>query len=473
MIIARKEELSILKEAYECDSSQFIAIYGRRRIGKTYLAREAFNYNFFFSHSGIANGSKKEEINAFLQSLKEQGGEYDMQASDWLGAFSYLKRKIESSDLKKKVIFLDELSWIAGKRGDEFLKALEFFWNSWASNRKDVLLLVSSSATSWLLNHIIHSKGGFYHRLNHTIKLSPFSLKECKEYVLNSDYGMTDGQILECYMVFGGIPYYWSLLKKGYGVSQNIDRLFFSETGELREEFTYLYSSMFNRPEEYIRIITAIAKKRKGLTRNELIEDAKIKDSGNLSKKIEELIACGFLKEYVPFGKKKVNIVYQLIDNFTIFYFHFMKPMPTDTNFYLNNSQSGKLNAWRGLSFELVCLQHIDQIKKALGIYGVTTQECSWTCKPNEAEGIVGHQIDFLISRKDSVINLCEMKYSQVPYAVTQKEEEDFRRRTSDFLRVTKTKSSVFTTLISPYGIQTNRYSNAISNVIDLSDLMN
>lgn len=472
MIVARKEELLILKEAYEKNESQFIAVYGRRRIGKTFLVREAFNYSFFFSHAGIANGTKKEEIKSFIQSLKDQGVNVDKYPEDWLSVFSFLKKKIESSEEKKKVIFLDELSWMAGKKSDEFTKALELFWNGFASNRKDVLLIVSSSATSWLLNHIIHSKGGFYHRLNHAIRLLSFSLKDCKEYADKSGYYMTDNQILETYMVFGGVPYYWSLLRKGESISQNVDRLCFSELGELREEFQYLYASLFNHPEEYLKIVTALGTKRKGLTRKEIVEATKIKDTGNLSKKLEELTLCGFVREYYPFGKKKVGSVFMLIDNFTIFYFHFMKPMPTDTHYYQNNIQSGKFNAWRGLSFELVCLQHITQIKYALGISGVSTQECSWICKGNEEEGISGHQIDLLIDRKDGIINLCEMKYSSTQYSITKKEDEDYRIRLADFLKVTNTKSAIVLTMISPYGIQKNAYANLIGKTIELADLI-
>lgn len=472
MIVGRKEELALLKEAYEKDESQFIAVYGRRRIGKTYLVREAFNGDFFFSHSGVANSSKKEEIKAFCQSLRLQGTEINESISDWMSAFFYLQKKIETSTLSKKVIFFDELSWMASKKSDEFLKALEFFWNSWASNRKDILLIVSSSATSWLLNHVIHSKGGFYHRLNHSIKLLPFSLNECKEYVSKNSYFMSDDQILETYMVFGGVPYYWSLLRNGESVSQNVDRLCFSENGELQLEFECLYSSMFNQPNEYIKIVTALSKKRKGLTRKEIVETADIIDTGNLSKKLEELSVCGFIKEYLPFGKKKANSIFQLIDNFTIFYFHFMKTMPSDTHFYQSNVQSSKFNAWRGFSFELVCLQHIKQIKQALGISGVASEECSWINKSDEDLGVSGHQIDLLISRKDGIINMCEMKYSLKPYSLSKDEVNDYQTRISDFLKVTKTKSSIIFTLISPYGLIKNINSGIVAKVITLEDLI-
>lgn len=443
MIIGRKEELKILREAYESDESRFIAVYGRRRVGKTFLVREAFDYNFTFTHSGIANASSKKQIKAFVSALKEQGFQTDDEPKDWLDAFSLLKEKIKQSNHTKKVIFLDELSWMASKRSADFISGLEFFWNGWASARKDVLLIVSSSASSWILDKVIHAKGGLYHRLNHTIHLFPFTLKECKQYCYNKNLIMNDSQILETYMIFGGVPYYWSLLSEGKSLPQNVDSLCFSEEGELRNEFGYLYATLFNFPTEYIKIVTAIAKKRKGLTRLEILEETKIKDTGNLTKKLKELIDCGFLREYLPFGKKKNGSIFQLIDNFTIFYFRIMKPMPTDRNYYQHSIQSGKVNAFRGLSFELVCLQHVPQIKKALGISGVVTEECSWTCLASEETGIKGHQIDLLIARNDGIINVCEMKYSQKPYSIDKEENESFIQEIADFLEVTKTKSSL------------------------------
>lgn len=472
MIIGRKEEINTLKEAYESDESKFIAVYGRRRVGKTFLVRETFDYTFTFSHSGIANQNTRKEIDAFCDSLKDYGVQIDEPVNDWLTVFSYLKKVIISSNEKKKVIFLDELSWIATNRSADFLNALELFWNSWASARKDVLLIVSASATSWLLDHIIHSKGGFYHRLSHAIHLFPFSLKECKEYSNKKDLLFTDNQLLEYYMVFGGVPYYWSLLKRGCSVSENVDRLCFHENGELHNEFSYLYASLFTKPEDYIKIISTIAKKRKGLTRVKIFEEAKIEDNGSLSKKLNELIECGFLRKYLPYGKKKNGSLFQLIDNFSLFYFHMMNPMPTDENYYQNNLQSGRYNSFVGLSFELVCLEHIRQIKFALGIIGVATKECSWVCKEDDENGIKGHQIDLLIERADGIINMCEMKYSSLPYSISKTDEENYQCRIRDFSIVKNNKKPIIFTMISPYGIVKNSHSNVVVKTLTLDDLM-
>lgn len=472
MLIGRKEERELLQEAYLSDESRFIAVYGRRRIGKTYLIRNVFDNHFFFSHAGLAKGDSKKQIKDFCLSLKEQGIMVEDDVSDWLTAFSYLKKGVAASEEKKKVIFLDELSWMAGKRSGDFLTALESFWNGWASGRKDVLLLVSSSATSWLIDHIIHNKGGLYHRLNHAIHLLPFSLKECKEYSLVNELGYSSSQILELYMIFGGVPYYWSLLRRGYSIAQNVDSLCFYRNGELHEEFNYLYPSMFNKPEDYIQIITSIAKKKKGLTRNEIIGSTKLADNGALSKKLLELEECGFIRQYSPFGKRKKESIYQLIDNFTAFYFSMMNPRKEDEHFYQNNYQSGLYNSFVGLSFELVCLEHVKQIKYALGIIGVTSKECSWLCLEDKENGISGHQVDLLIDRNDGIINMCEMKYSLAPYSLTNKDEENYRLRIADFNKVTNSKKPIMFTLISPFGVNRNSHSGIITNVINLENLM-
>ena len=273
-------------------------------------------------------------------------------------------------------------------------------------------------------------------------------------------------------MIFGGVPYYWSLLRRGYSIAQNVDSLCFYRNGELHEEFNYLYPSMFNKPEDYIQIITSIAKKKKGLTRNEIIGSTKLADNGALSKKLLELEECGFIRQYSPFGKRKKESIYQLIDNFTAFYFSMMNPRKEDEHFYQNNYQSGLYNSFVGLSFELVCLEHVKQIKYALGIIGVTSKECSWLCLEDKENGISGHQVDLLIDRNDGIINMCEMKYSLAPYSLTNKDEENYRLRIADFNKVTNSKKPIMFTLISPFGVNRNSHSGIITNVINLENLM-
>ena len=469
MLIARKEEQKILMEAYKSEYSSFIAVYGRRRIGKTFLVRETFNYNFTFSFSGIANEPKETQIKMFLKSIGKKGVSINEKCDNWLDAFGYLETLIEQSKEKKKVIFLDEFSWMAATTKTSFISALEYFWNSYASGRKDVLLIVSSSATSWLIDNVIHNKGGLYHRLTHTIELKPFTLKECKEFSDNCSLHMNERDVLETYMVFGGVPYYWSLLKGEFSVAQNVDNLIFSEKGELHNEFDYLYASLFKKPESYISIVNALGKKKMGLTREEIAALSNLANNGDLSKKLKELEEYGFIREYLPLKAKKKGSLFQLIDQYTLFYFHFLRKKPNDEHFFENNFRTSQINSWKGGAFERVCLLHTEQMKKALGISGVSTNICSYSF--TNQENHKGHQIDLLIQRKDGVINLCEMKYGSKPYEIEKQEYEMYLARIDDFIKDVGSSYSIHFTLVTPYGLERNKYSNIVTNIITMEDL--
>lgn len=470
MLISRKEEQKTLRTAAASDESQFIAVYGRRRVGKTYLIRETFNDNFTFQHSGLAKGTAKQQLRAFAESLEEAGMKDVQTPKDWLDAFRLLKNLIRSSNAEKKIIFIDELSWMDTPRSDLMI-ALENFWNAFASARKDVVLIVCASATSWMLDHVVHSRGGLYNRLTDRIHLKPFTLAECSEYASYRGLVMNQEQLMEAYMILGGVPFYWSLLKKGMSLTQNIDRMMFSDDAYLKEEFYYLFASLFRRPEAYIKIIETLAKKKNGITRNELARDAGLAASGNLTKKLSELENCGFIRKYTPFGSKKKGTVYQLIDSFTLFYFQFMDTNAGDAMLWSHMSNSPRKNTWAGLAFERVCLLHIDQIKRALGISGVQTEVFSWLCKADEDKGVEGSQIDLLIVRKDQVINLCEIKYSQKEYIISKTVNEELLRKLHDFQTVTETKSAIHITLITSVALKQNTYSGIIQSVVTGDDL--
>ena len=239
MIIGREKEIERLTEAYESDMPQFVAVYGRRRVGKTFLIRETFKGKLLFQHSGLANSDKKQQLQAWVDSLKDAGVKITDFPKSWIDAFSLLKRLINNSKKKKKVIFIDELPWIDTQHSG-FLSALEYFWNAWASARNDVMLIVCGSATSWIINKLIRNHGGLHNRVTMRIKLSPFSLHECALFSDSNHLNLTQRQILEHYMVLGGIPFYWSFLEKGRSAAQNINALFAAD-GVLSDEFIELY----------------------------------------------------------------------------------------------------------------------------------------------------------------------------------------------------------------------------------------
>ena len=470
MFIGRKKELQLLHEIQNDDSSHFLAIYGRRRVGKTFLIREAFDYRFAFQHAGLSDSGMKGQIFAFVSSLKDAGYEVKKQPKNWLEAFEYLKDLIRKSSEKKKIIFIDELSWMDTPKCD-LMVALENFWNGFASARKDIVLIVCASATSWMLSKVVHNKGGLYNRLTEQIHLRTFCLGECDEYVKNSGLAFNRNQILQYYMIFGGVPYYWGFLKKGLSLSQNIDRVLFEKDAPLRDEFKYLYASVFKKPENYVKIIEALGTKKVGMTREEIINAAKISNSGDLTTKLEELESCGFIRKYYAFGMKKKNAIYQLMDCFTLFYFKFLKSQPTDEHFWTNQINTPLVNTWMGLAFERVCMEHIEQIKVKLGISGVLTEVNSWYCKADLDNGVFGSQIDMLIVRKDQVINLCEMKYSQSEYTITEKVDRNIRNKINDLITVSGTKYAIYPTIITTYGLVENSYSQEVQSVVTMDDL--
>ncbi len=472
MIIGRKSEQRELREIANAEYSKFVAVYGRRRVGKTFLIRETFNYSFTFQHTGLAKGKLKDQLLSFRASLQIASGKKYAQFTNWYHAFFALEEWLNSLQEGKKIIFFDELPWMDTPRSN-FISGLEHFWNSWASARKDILLIVCGSATSWIVNKLINNHGGLHNRLTNKILLQPFTLSECEEYVEANNLGLSRYQIVENYMIMGGIPFYWNMLNREQSLAQNIDSLFFSnDTEGLSHEYNLLYSSLFNTPEPYMQVVTALAKKKGGLTRNEIVNYTGIKTSGELTRYLNELEWCGFIRKYNCIGKESRDALYQLIDNFTLFYFQYIKGNKNnDTHFWTNNIGSSLYRSWTGLAFERVCLQHINQIKAALGISGVLSNVYSWRTEADKVNGIDKTQIDLLIDRNDGVINLCEMKFSEQEYAITEEEEMKLRRRRGNFIEATKTNKAIHITLITPYGLKRNSHSSIAQNEITLKDL--
>lgn len=470
MIIGREKELEILRNACDEEYSQFIVVYGRRRVGKTFLVREAFNYKFTFQHSGIANAPKGAQLAEWSKSLQKHGLEVKNTPKNWFDAFSLLDDLIRKSRAKRKVVFIDELPWM-DTQASNFVPALEHFWNAYASARKDVLLIVCGSATSWIVDKILHNHGGLHNRLNHKINLKQFTLKECEQYARSKKLAMQRRQLLECYMVLGGIPFYWSLLKKELSLPQNIDRMFFSEDGELNEEFDALYRSLFKKPEAYIAVINTLGKKRLGMTREEIVQEGGINDNGKLSVVLKDLEHCGFVRKYNQIGKNKKSAMFQLVDFFTLFYFKFiLENKRQDPEFWSKCVGSSLYNNWCGLAYERVCLAHVNQIKNALSIGGVSTNEYSWFVHKNNEQS--GAQIDLLLDRSDETINICEMKYTSVGnYTLDEMEEQKLLTRRERFIQETGTTKSVHLTLVTTYGLTPNVHSDIFQNVVTSNSL--
>ena len=458
-LIGRKKELETLKSLLNSNKSEFIAVYGRRRVGKTFLIRSAFNQQFAFQVSALANATLSQQLTNFHIALQKVYPAIERSpTSDWFSAFQQLIAYIESVKETPKVIFFDELPWF-DTQASAFIQALEHFWNSWASARNDIILIVCGSAASWMINKLINNKGGLYNRVTKRIKLAPFSLNEC-ELFLNSKSTVLDRyQIIQLYMAFGGIPFYWDEVMPGKSAAQNINEICFSENGLLRNEFPNLFRSLFNNYQKHEAVINALTQKAKGLSRDEIINSTGLPNAGSTTKILTELEESGFIRKYTPFGKKSRNSLYQLSDFYSLFYQRFIKNSLTINQYnWLTFIDSPKYRVWSGYAFEQVCLHHLPQIKQALGISGVQTSVSAWRSKSK----MEGAQIDLVIDRRDQVINLCEMKYSINPFTIDNKYAEELRNKTGVFKSETNTRKSVLLTMITTFGLKSNSYSTGL-----------
>ncbi|WP_326990941.1 ATP-binding protein [Chitinophaga sp. 212800010-3] len=456
-LIGRKKELDLLNQLRDKKSSTFVAVYGRRRVGKTFLIRQAFDNKFDFYLTGMSNVNLSQQLSNFHAALtKYDPSAYGKKpAADWFTAFQQLSVLLESSKRKKKIIFLDELPWLDTAQSD-FVPALEHFWNSWASMRNDVVLIACGSAAGWMINKLINNKGGLHNRVTHRIRLEPFTLKEC-EYFLKYKKAIFDRyQIIQLYMVMGGIPFYLEQIDVRQSAAQNINRLCFEKDGILRSEFDNLYQSLFDNADKHIAVIEALSKKAKGLTRGELIKGAKLATGGSVTRILKELEESGFIRKYISYGKKERNSLYQLTDFYSLFYLKFIRKAGIlDENAWINGLDSPEQRAWSSYAFEQVCLTHIGEIKKALGISGVQTTTSSWI-------STAGAQIDLVIDRRDQVINICEMKFSINNFTIDKKYAEELRNKVGIFRQETKTRKAIFLTMITTFELNKNNYSNSL-----------
>ena len=470
MIIGRKEEISRLHRAYNSEYSEFVAVYGRRSIGKTFLIRETFNDGFTFQYSGIFGASNKEQLNMFYKSMLEQGlAPSEQSPKSWFDAFILLEHLIKNSSAARKVIFIDELPWMDA-RNSRFIPAFEHFWNGWASARKDILLIICGSATSWIINKIFRSRGGLYNRVTYKILLKQFTLQECEELVASMKLPLNRNMILEGYMVMGGIPYYWTKLEPTKSLNRNINDLFLMTGGELHDEFSYIYASMFQSPEKYIKVIEALAGKKSGLARDEIITRGKLENNGQLSRMLDDLMECGFVRKYCHTDKKVRDAIYQLVDCYSLFYYHFVKKAHgVDEQYWVRIMRTPAYNAWCGLSFERVCLLHTRQIKVALGISGVMANIFSWHTRGNDEHP--GVQIDLLIDRADNVVNVCEMKYAPDGYQMTSRAYADIKTKMSVLRQYMPAKKFISPVLITSNGVKRNAYSDEIYDKVSADQL--
>ena len=475
-IIGRKSEVEEIENHYCSDRPEFIAVYGRRRVGKTFLINQALKGRITFQHTGVSpvdqekgKSRMKVQLESFYFSLLSHGLEGFAMPKSWMEAFYQLEQLLlKLDDGSRQVVFIDELPWMDTPRSG-FLSAFENFWNGWCSRRDNMMLVVCGSATSWILGNLSRSRGGLYGRLTDEIKLSPFTLKECEEYFAHSHIELSRYDIVQAYMVFGGIPYYLSYFEKGLSFERNVDKLLFGKNPRLKDEFNRLFNAVFGNPEDCKKIIRLLVKRHSGFTREEIANATGLPLGGGLTDTLKALAESNFIFRYMPYGMQGKGEYYKLADNFCLFWVKYVEPNLSDVSFMTDNITSNIMSAWRGVAFEEVCWQHINPIKQALEIGGVKSITSAWNVKGDDQKD--GMQIDLLIIRDDYVVNLCEMKFAGSTYTIEKDEESKLRNRIETLKKTLSKKQTVHLTLITTYGVAYGKHSGVMQKEVTMDDL--
>ena len=484
MIIGRELEIQQLDTIFSSNKAEFLAVYGRRRVGKTFLIREFFSKKdcFFFYALGAQHARVSEQIYQFVRAIEETFYQTRIRLKEpatWAETFELLHQHLEQHNASKLVLFFDELPWLASQRSG-FLAQLTYYWNKYWSTHSNIKLIVCGSAASWMIENIIHHRGGLYNRVTVKMLLEPFDLNETKQFLMAKKCKFTEVQIAELYMILGGVPYYLDFIDKKLSIPQNINHLCFHSKGQLLYEFQQLYTSLFAHAEYHEEIIRLLATKRKGMSKIELIEKSKLSsDGGTLTKRLRELEASGFIERFTPYGYKERNGYFRICDEFTLFYLTWIKPhlatlkrIKNVSDYWLEICQMPTFKSWAGYAFEALCFKHIDIIKRKLGIHA-SAFIGSWQYIPKKGSPEHGAQIDLLFDRHDDVITICEIKHTQHPYQLTKEEAKRLQTKIACFIHKTKTTKQIHTILITNHPIKSTMYSEEmiVQNVI-LKDLL-
>ena len=466
-LVGREKEIALLNKYMMSGRPEFIAIYGRRRVGKTFLIRKHFQDQFDFFVTGIINGTFKNELEAFNLALNRYGYT-GPNATTWMQAFTalgeLLKNKSEHQH-RRCIVFIDELPCFE-TRNSGFVPALDYFWNSLASWIDNMMLIVCGSATSWMIRNVINNRGGLHNRVTHEMHLKPFSLYQTEQFFAEQGSNWDRLSILQIYMAMGGVPYYLGLVNMEYSAAENIDKLFFGENSVMRDEYNRLFRSLYRHPEKYMGIVKLLAEHKKGLTRKQIAEMLKVTNNGHLGDMLDDLLCCDFVRLYNN-GMKANAGIYQLIDFYTLFYHQFVRRHVTDIHYWRNMIGTPTQNTWYGLAYERVCMSHIQQIIYALRLDVIHTDFYSWRSK----ESSPAAQIDIIIDRADGIVTICEVKYSRAEYSLSKDEYERILNRVETFVRETKCKKGTQTIIITTKGMKSTGYSEISRRIITLDDL--
>lgn len=475
LVIGRKEEKNILNTALQSKEAELIAVYGRRRVGKTFLIREVFKNNTILEFSGVYNATLKQQLLNFRNKLAETTNQKLLPEvpSNWTEAFEMLKQYSEPLLKKRKcVIFLDEFPWLNTPKSG-FLSAFSYFWNSWGTRQDNLVLTICGSAASWMIQKVVNNKGGLHNRITKKIRLLPFTLAETKDYLQSRNIKLDLYQIVQLYMVMGGIPHYLREVQAGLSAAQNIDALCFTKDGLLKNEFNNLYQSLFAEADKHISIVKALSNSPAGMTRKDIITACGLSSGGTATLLLDELMESGFISSYVPYEKTLRDSMYKLSDEYSRFYLKYIDHgRATGAGTWMKLSTLSTWKSWSGMAFESICLKHTQEIKAALGIAGVYTEESIWRFVPGKSDQDTGTQIDLLLDRNDFCISICEMKFSTTEFSIDKNYAKELNHKIDTFQEKTKTKKALFLVMVTTFGTKDNIYKmGLVQNDITLEDL--
>jgi len=473
-VTGRDSEKATLMKIERSGEPELVVVYGRRRVGKTYLVRNVFQKQMAFDLSGIHNASLEQQLENFSAALAKVMGSLPLaNPTGWMQAFNMLENYLTPLIKKqRKVIFFDEFPWLSTARSG-FMQAFESFWNTWASRQNNLVVVICGSSAAWMIQKVINNRGGLHNRVTSRIRLLPFTLSETEAFLKYRKINLDRHQVLQLYMAMGGIPQYLKEVGPGESAMQAIDRTCFTKDGLLRDEFKNLFHSLFDDAGYHIAVVRALAKKGSGLTRNEIIEACKLTSGGGATKILDELTESGFITPYIPFGRTAKDSIYKLTDEYANFYVKFIENSRFSgpgTWARYSTSTGTSWKSWSGTAFESICMKHILQLKKALGIEGVHTEISAWRYRSQRDEQ--GAQIDLLIDRQDSCINICEIKFSTNTYDISKSYAKDLENKLSVFRERTLTRKTLFLTMITTNGVKNiQNFAGLVHNEVTVNEL--
>ncbi len=470
-IISRKEEKKDLEYCERSKKSELICVYGRRRVGKTFLVEQTFR-DFAFRAVGLEKGTTKQQLKSFGQRLIEYGDDIKQTPENWFEAFSRLDKILSGESIRrslngKKIVFLDEFPWFATKKSD-FLVAFEDYWNRRGTQDGDLLFIICGSATSWIIKNVIKNTGNMFQRVTKKICVEPFTLAETELFFKDREFDWSREQIAECQMIFGGLPFFFDLMNTSQSLVKNINRLLFDKDALFGDETKKLLDATLSESPIYEKILSKLAFARYGIKKSELqVEIAA--PNGTYGRAVQDLVDCGYVIEYKKKYEEYNPLYIQLVDPFLLFHYHYLSKEKRIDSYEDLIGNIGRYDNWRGTAFEILCLNNTASIKSALGIRGVKTECYPWynsTDKKNERV-----QIDMVIERADKITNLCEIKYTNKPFVIDASYEQELIKKRDIFKEKTGTSQALKVIIISAAGVSGTRYTSYISDIITLDDI--